>query len=423
MTLNASSAGADKPRAPKSDWNPTNKEFKTFVDENKDALVLRDSIPGNAYRIAQKIHLVFGVSPEKSQKIVNKYIDELAATVNERMQGEGERVRVEFLALSKSAPKEIQDLIREARKVNAPWCDQHQEQFDVILGHFGLPSTMQNGKFLEGEKGERGESYLTADRWQKRPSIDGELVRKDHEKLRNIDAVPGSAEQLVLKAIDTNMRALYDMDRENMSFVNSAPSLRPGARFAWSFLLAGIVLYSGLIAWKTKRVPKKGLLALGLLLYLNRNRGSELRMLADGRYETLTKELQGSEEGKNVFQALGQSGNRTALKEFAAREKKRQSLPANQREGLPSSDESYALLTEELGFTPESVGGKKLRSMPVADIYELSKSLQRFSDEEMEIAMQFVRRKIDVPEAIASVPLQNPATAQNADPATPAVGI
>ena len=396
-------------------------DLKKFINERKDVQEVisdRDTLTQNAVRVAGKLQLALTVSrgmedaaaKKMSDAIINKYIDELAATMNTRIQMEGEGVRDQFLALSEAAPKEIKDALAEAKKANPQWYEMHEEQCENILGHFAPPPNMKDGEFIEGEKEEKGGSYLSSHRWLGRPSIDGDLVKADWEIFRKIHAVPGTKEQAALDAMEKNMRQLYDMDKSNMTFINSTPALRPGARFAWSFLLAGAGLFSLLIAWKNKSVPKKGLLAIGLLLYLNRNRDSKLSFLSSPQYQSLTKELQGTEEGKKVLQALGESGNRTALKEFAKRERSRTTLPVTQRKELPASEESYAMLIAEMGFGKESAEAKRIRAMPFSDIFELSKTLHKFNPEELEIAEQFVRRGIDPVKAAAEVPIVEPAT-------------
>lgn len=411
MTADVSSTGTpETPAIPSGDWNPTKEEYQAFLQEHEESISLRATVVQNAANVANKLKLALTVSHQmqekdaekKSWEIVNKYIDELAATMNARIQMEGEGVRDQFLALSEAAPKEIQDALAEAKKANPQWYDMHEERLETILEHFAPPPNMKNGGFIEGEKEEKGGSYLSSHRWLGRPSIDGDLVRADWEIFRKIHAVPGSTEQAALNVIESNMRTLYDMDQGNLTFVNSTPPLRPGARFAWSFLLAGAGLFSLLVARKTKRFPKKGLLAIGLLVYLNRNRDSRLFFLSGPRYEALTKKLQGSEGGKAVFQALGESKNRTALKEFVKRER---SLPVIERKDLPDSEESYATLIDNIGLAKNKEAAKRLREMSFSDIEELSKTLQQFNPEELEIAEQFVRRKIDPLKAAAEVPV------------------
>jgi hypothetical protein len=200
------------------------------------------------------------------------------------------------------------------------------------------------------------------------------------------------------------------MDPSNLTFVDTSPSLNPGTRFAMSCLLAGFGLFSLLISWKSGRVPIKGLMAIGLLVYLNSNRGSNLSFLSSPRYESLTQKLKGSEGGGAVIEALGESGNQRALNDFAKRERQRVSLPVTQpvtqREDFPESEQSYAILTEELGLGQQAA--KILRTMLPSEIAELSRILKGLNAEEKEIFTQFVRRGINVPEAIASIPLTTP---------------
>ena len=378
-------------------------DLKKFINERKDVQEVisdRDALVQNAVRVAGKLQLALTMSrgmedaaaKKMSDAIINKYIDELAATMNARIQMEGEQVKKEFTELIQIKPSLLSTL-----NGLKGFTDTDRGSLEKIIEHFALPDDADDGK-----------SYLGT--WMGRDAINGRLMQTDYAILSIIHAPQGTPEHAFLQEIENNMKKLQQMDPSNLTFINSTPSLRPGARFAWSFLLAGAGLFSLLIAWKNKSVPKKGLLAIGLLLYLNRNRDSKLSFLSSPQYQSLTKELQGTEEGKKVLQALGESGNRTALKEFAKRERSRTTLPVTQRKELPASEESYAMLIAEMGFGKESAEAKRIRAMPFSDIFELSKTLHKFNPEELEIAEQFVRRGIDPVKAAAEVPIVEPAT-------------
>jgi hypothetical protein len=143
------------------------------------------------------------------------------------------------------------------------------------------------------------------------------------------------------------------------------------------------------MARKSGRISKKGLLALGLLLYIHRNPDSRLSALSSARYEELTKTLRGTPEGKAVIEALGDRNNRNALKDYAKRENQRQKLAPGARGDLESEPESKEELIGELGL--EDKAADKLRSMSFPEILALSKTLQKFNTEELDIASEYAK--------------------------------
>ncbi|TSC97252.1 MAG: hypothetical protein Greene101449_1254 [Candidatus Peregrinibacteria bacterium Greene1014_49] len=392
----------------------------------RESISDRDTLLQNAARVADKLKIALIVSQKMTEKkaiqesntIIEHYLDELREAMGKLAQMKGEEVRDQFLTLSVTAPKEIQDALEEAQKANperyAQWHDTKDpnlggsvgDVLEKIIGHFTPPGQIAEDGTFAWEEGEKGSSYLTPNRWQNRPSIDGALVRADYEIFRKIHATPGSKEQAVLDAVYRNMKKLYTMDKSNMTFVNSTPALRPGVRFMFTLFFAGVTIYSLLLAKKDPKQLWKTGIAIGFLLFLIRKPDSELRFLSGPRYEALTKKLQGTEAGKAVFLALGKPENRDALNKFAKRERLRALAPVSQG-GIPNSKESKRLLLQDMGIGEGSPAGKILMddAMPVANILELSQTLQKFSEEELGIAEQFVRRGIDPVKAAAGVPI------------------
>lgn len=412
MKSGASSAGGFE-KLPA--WKPTRENFAELLQtpEYQNVISSRETLAQNAATVMEKLKLLLimrnglpdGEAKIQADDLVREYIDALAASMNARLQAEGEKVRVGFLALSATAPAQIEEAIEKARvdKESPAWVEANDALFQRIIGRFSPPASMPDGKLEE--------SYLSPDIWQKRISIDGRLVQEDWDALQKIKPPDGTAAHAAFEAMRGNLQQLQVIDSNNFTFIRSTPALRPGVRFALSFLLAGAALVSFLIATKTKRLPKKGLLALGLLLYLNRNRASPLSFLTGPRYAALTRELRGTEEGKKVFEALGDKSNTTTfIKEFVTRERQRFSLPVHAREGFPSVDESYATLTKDLGFEPESKEGKMLRKMSSQDIGELSGIISKFTPKEMEIAVQFVRRDVDAARDVGAIPVKDAST-------------
>ncbi|MEK7563725.1 MAG: hypothetical protein AAB544_05035 [Patescibacteria group bacterium] len=399
-------------------WEPTRENFADLLQtpEYQNVISSRETLAQNAATVMEKLKLLLtmrnglpdGEAKIQADKLVREYIDELAASMNARLQAEGEKVRVGFLALSATATAQIEEAIEKARgdKESPAWVDANDALFRRIIGRFSPPASMPDGKLEEGAVTEKGESYLSPDAWQKRISIDGKLVQEDWDALQKIKPPDGTAAYAAFEAMRGNLQQLQVIDSNNFTFIRSTPALRPGVRFALSLFLAGATLISFLIATKTKRLPKKGLLALGLLLYLNRNRASPLSFLSGPRYAELTRELRGDAAGKEVFEKLGDKDHRTDIKEFVARERKRFSLPVHAREGFSNADESYATLMEALGIDPESSAGKRLRKMPPNDIAELSSVIHKFTPEEMEIAVQLVRRDVDIPRDVGAIPMK-----------------
>lgn len=392
-------------------WEPTRENFADLLQtpEYQNVISSRETLAQNQATVMEKLKLLLTMCnglPDGEAKIqagdlVREYIDELAASMNARLQAEGEKVREGFLALSATATAQIEEAMKKARgdKESPAWVEANDALFQRIIGRFSPPASMPDGKLEE--------SYLSPDIWQKRISIDGRLVQEDWDALQKIKPPDGTAAHAAFEAMRGNLQQLQVIDSNNFTFIRSTPALRPGVRFALSFLLAGAALVSFLIATKTKRLPKKGLLALGLLLYLNRNRASPLSFLSGPRYAALTRELRGDAAGKEVFEKLGNKDNRTAIKEFVARERKRFSLPVHAREGFSNASESYATLMEALGIDPESSAGKRLRKMPPNDIAELSSAIHKFTPEEMEIAVQLVRRDVDVARDVGTIPVKD----------------
>ncbi|OGJ59310.1 hypothetical protein A2881_00020 [Candidatus Peribacteria bacterium RIFCSPHIGHO2_01_FULL_55_13] len=397
-------------------WEPTQKEFHDLLQtpEYQNVISERETLERNKYLVIEKLKVALAarnsITDKEAQphadRLVHFYIDELVASMNESLQAEGEKVREGFLALSATAPTQIEAAIKKANKESPAWVAANDVLFQRIMDRLSPPASMPDGKPEEGAVTKKGESYLSPDAWQKRISIDGRLVQEDWDALQKIKP-PSDADAAyaAFETISGSLQQLQVIDSNNFTFIRSTPALRPGVRFALSFVLAGAALVSFLVAMKTKRLPKKGLLALGLLLYLNRNRASRLSFLSGSGYEPLTTALRGTEEGKQVFEALGDKSNAQAIKDFTDREKKRFSLPVNAREGFPKVDASYTTLISELGLKSEA--GEKLRKMSAENIGKLSAITSKFTPEEMEIALQFVRRNIDVPTAVNSLPNQN----------------
>ncbi len=334
----------------------------------------------------EKILSMPGLSPEKRKELEDQtnaitlrgeYLDALAATMNERLEKEGAGIKEKFIKLVENKGRGREKMLSRLEGLQG-FTENDKEALRKIVGHFALADDSEDGK-----------SYLT--RWLNRDATNGRLVQQDLPVFERIEknAPKDSEEGKFLAALRNNLLELRRMDPQNLTFVRSTPRMSAGGKFIVSLLLGGIALLSLLMARKSGRIPKKGLIALGLLLYIHRNPDSKLSALSSSRYEELTKSLRGTPGGKGVIEALGDRNHRTALKDFAKREKQRQTLAPTARNDLQSSKESMDELIGELGL--KDAEAEKLRSMPVAEILELSKTLQKFNPEELEIAGEYAK--------------------------------
>ena len=371
------STGAESPGFTPVQWDKANEgeSFQNFLEANNESVKHKETVTTAAISVAKQLQLALSIPSAEAEKIVQRNMGALTATMNERIQMEGVQVKEKYIALINDPVRGRSSMEGKLQKLNG-FTEKDRKSLEGILSHF----------VVLGDK-ERGKSYLT--RWMNRDATNGRLAQEDYEAFKRIHAPEGSKEKAFLDQLYDNMLELRKMDPENLTFVNSMPRMSNGARFVASLLLGGIALFSLLMARKSGRIPKKGLVALGLLFYIHRNPESKLSFLSSSRYETLTKELRGSKEGTAVIDALGDKRNRTALRDFARRESKRQSLSATQRGGLQNSTDSINELTASLGLGGEKA--RKLRSMEVADILELSGTLQKFSREELDITGEFVK--------------------------------
>lgn len=385
---------------------PSREQFQALLKESEKAIVLQDPLVYNARRVAQKLQLALqarGNSPEHSRemanKIITKYIDDLAGSMHERIQREGSLVREGYL---KKVP-DVQAMLPKLEKLR--FTERDKEVMRRMIERFSDPAHPA----AEDEK-----TYLG--RWMDRDAVDGRLIAQDYDAFATIErnTLPGSEEQAFVRRLHEHLRDLRRLDPQNLTLYSSAPRMSNGGRFAVSLMLGAVGLLSLLVARKTGQIPKKGLMALGLLLYLNRNPGSKLAFITSENYEPLTKELQGTEEGRKIFAALGGRGNQEALAAFKRREKQRMQLPIGQREELPSVEESLKELMQDLGLQGKenerkeyvpSAEERKLREMGIENIISLSSTLQKFSEEELDIATDFVRRNIDPAKEIKKIPI------------------
>ncbi len=395
MFIDSSTAGTESPAFGPEDWDASHKKgsYKKFLEANKESIPHKEPVSFAARRTVDKLQLALKIPSDEAQKIVGKYMDELAATMNERLAEEGKEVREKYIALIND-PVRGRTAMEKRLDTLTGFTPNDQKALATIVGHFTIL-----------EKGEKGKSYLT--RWMNRDATNGNLAQEDYPVFQRIakNAPKGSPEEKFLTNLHENLRDLRRMDPYNLTFIRSTPTMNPGGKFIVSLLLGGIALFSLLMARKSGKLPKKGLVALGLLYYIHRNPDSKLSFLSSSRYETLTKELRGSKEGTAVIDALGDKKSRTALRDFAKREHQRQHLNPAQRSGLLSSEDSMKDLVAAL-----RLGGKsesKLRSMQVNDILELSTTLQKFSREELSITGEFVATG-STKEDIAKIDLAEP---------------
>ena len=93
--------------------------------------------------------------------------------------------------------------------------------------------------------------------------------------------------------------------------------------------------------------------------------------------------------GKQVFQALGDKNNSAALNAFRK---------------APRSKASRTALVEALHLSAEKDEGKLLLKMSDDDILTLSGGLQKFSEDDMQIALRFFRAKTDIAKEIGKIP-------------------
>ncbi len=370
-------------------------EILGLSQENIERIPLDTTVEG-ARRVAAKLLLneqivnMPGLSPEKHKELEmqtnaitmrGEYLDALAATMNERLQKEGAGIKKKFIDdLVEDKERGRNAMLNRLEGLNG-LTEKDKKDLRKIIGHFALAEDSEDGK-----------SYLT--RWLNRDATNGYLVQEDYPVFQRIakNAPKGAPEEKFLADLDGNFLKLRKMDPQNLTFIRSTPTMNPGGRFMLSLLLGGIALLSLLMARKSGRIPKKGLIALGLLLYIHRNPDSKLSALSSSRYEDLTKGLRGSPEGKAVIEALGDHNHRGALKDFAKREKQRQTLPPAQRNELLDSKKSMDELIGELGLKDGAAA--KLRSMPVAEILALGRTLQKFNAEELEIAGEYAKEDV-----------------------------
>lgn len=365
----------------------SSEEYRQFLEEHAEQIPL-DSTINEARRTAAKLLIqqkMLG-NPRLTEQqrtnlaaasdaITGKYLDELASTMKVRLEGLGKHVRASYQRL-------IEDPVRGTSAM--------EKRLDALTGF-----TARDRAALEGiishfcilDEGRRGKSFLG--RWMHRDAMDGRLVAQDYATLQRIHAPQGSEEKAFLDQLNRNLAELKNIDPQNLTFAKSTPSLSPGGKFVLSLLLGGIALLSFLVARKTKRLPKKGLIALGLLYFLHRNPESKLSFLSSPEYERITEKLRGKPAGQGLIDALGKGNNRTALRNFAKRERQRQSLPAAARGNLPDAKESLRDLADALGLNNDEKA--LLASMATQDIILLATTLQKFSSAELDITATFVK--------------------------------
>jgi len=369
-------------------WDMSKEEFEDVLSEHRESIPV-DVTVETARHVAAKLllHLKLASMPghtdaersaleERSHVITRKYIGELAATMHTRLEEEGRRIRSEYETIASGREAMLTRLgALENLEPN------HRKILEEIIGHFCVL-----------EEGEKGKSLLG--RWINRDAINGTLWRQDVEawqRIRNV-APPEKPEGKLIADVGRQLQALRRLDPQNLTFDSSVPSLSPGGKFVATLLLGGIALFSLLMARKSGTMSKKGLVAIGLLLYLYRNPESKLQFLSTPEYERLTKNLRGSPEGQQVIDALGSRGNAPALKDYAKREKLRRTLAPGARGDLPSVEQSREELISDLGLKGDVAG--KLRAKSPEDILALSTALQKFSPSELDIAQNFAKEDV-----------------------------
>lgn len=373
-------------------WDMSKEEFKDVLGEHRESIPV-DVTVETARHVAAKLllHLKLASMPghtdaersaleERSHVITRKYIGELAATMHTRLEEEGRQIRsayktlIEDPTLGREAMLKRLDALQNLEPA-------HRKILEEIIGHFCVL-----------EEGEKGKSLLG--RWINRDAIHGALWRQDVEawqRIRNV-APPEKPEGKLIADVGRQLQALRRLDPQNLTFDSSVPSLSPGGKFVVTLLLGGIALFSLLMARKSGTVSKKGLIAIGLLLYLYRNPESKLQFLSTPEYERLTEHLRGSPEGQQVIDALGSRGNAPALKDYAKREKLRRTLAPGARGDLPSVERSREELISDLGLKGDVAG--KLRAKSPEDILALSTALQKFSPSGLDIAQNFAKEDV-----------------------------
>jgi hypothetical protein len=377
MATDPSTGGRERPAFRAEDWD-SNKEresFRAFLESTKDALDHKETMTVSARRTAERLQLALKIPSEDAQRIVSKYLDDLAGTMNERLTLEGQGIRKAYTELINDRDRGTKAMENRLSKLTG-LTEKDRKSLEAILSHFCLL-----------KEGEKGTSYLT--RWMNRDATNGRLAQQDYAVFKRIHAPQGTPEKAFLDQLYQNMLELRKMDPQNLTFIDSAPSVSGGGKFVLSLLLGGIALFSLLMARKSGRIPKKGLIAIGLLFYLHRNPQSKLSFLSTPQYEELTKDLRGSKQGQEIIAALGDRRYRTALKNFTKREQQRQTIPAGARGNLSSSEQSLKDLSAALGLSPSAEALLKTKSPQ--QIAALSATLQKFNPEELNITGEFVK--------------------------------
>jgi len=364
----------------------SSEEYQQFLSEHGEEIDLQSTI-NQARNTAKKLLIqqrMLGnpnMTQEQRKKleatseaITAKYLDELASTMNVRLEGLGKHVRASYEILIKDTERGTSAMENRLKGL-AGFTDKDRATLEGILRHFCIL-----------DEGEKGKSFLS--RWMHRDAMDGRLVAEDYAALQRIHAPEGSKEKAFLDQLNRNLAELKNIDPQNLTFAKSTPSVSPGGKFVLSLLLGGIALLSFLVSRKTKRLPKKGLIALGLLYFLHRNPESKLSFLSSPEYERLTAKLRGKPAGQGLIESLGNRNNRRELLKFAKREQQRQTLPAAARGNLPDANTSLQDLSDALGLKKDEKA--LLASMPTQDIILLATTLQKFSTEELDKTATFV---------------------------------
>ena len=395
MSLDSSTAGAESPAFRPEEWDMSQENYKNFLQENAEKYPI-DTTVAMARGVVKKLLLsqqvarMPGLSEEqlkileaRSDAITGKYLDELAATMQERLKKEGDGIREKYLLLINDTEHGRDAMEATLEKLDG-FTEKDKESLRKILEHF-----------IVLDEGEKGKSYLT--RWLNRDATNGYLVQEDYEVFQRIEKnilknpKNPSKEEQFLSMLRGNLVALRQMDPNNLTFIKSTPGLNPGGRFILTLLFGGIALMSLLMERKSGRIPKKGLVALGLLYYIHRNPASKLSFLSTPTYERLTTKLRGSDKGKKVIEALGDHANKDLHRDFAKQHRKRGKASPEQYKNLESSTKAREDLIAELGLK-----GTPIEDMTTEEIIELSRELQKFpSDgEQLDIVGEFTKEGV-----------------------------